>query len=171
MLIELCRGVTLQSGMYAAVIAPDHILAAAFGSDGSFRKYRTVFVLGTGYGAPPLPLGMFPEAEVSSAGNARDLIAAIRESSHTLVFVGHDPGLFSGTEKLVQPAASAFSAAGRESLVLLHARSRDPVFSALARYAARRIEIIPLARASLPLSYEASLSGRLPRAQTRLGVS
>jgi len=65
----------------------------------------------------------------------------LREASHTIVLVEHDPTLFEGAEKMLAPVAGALKDAGRESLVILYAPAIDRTFAALMRQADRIIEI------------------------------
>jgi hypothetical protein len=73
---------------------------------------------------------------------ADQLLTALKEASHTVIFIEHDPTLFDGADRLLIPVAAALRDAGHEALVILYAPVMDRSFAALVCQADRLIEIV-----------------------------
>ena len=143
MLIELSRGVTLHPGTFTAVIAPEKKILSALNSNRDLQRYLFLYVSGNYSRILSGISRTSANFEVRRPFTADQLLTVVHESGHTIVFVEHDPTLFDGADRLLDPVASALRQAGREALVILWAPASDRSFAALARRADRIIEIIP----------------------------
>jgi len=143
MLIELSRGITIHPGAFTAVIAPEKKILAALNGNKDLQRFLFLYVSGNYSRILSGISRTSGNFEVRRPFTADQLLTVIHESGHTILFVEHDPTLFDGAERLLEPAASALRQAGREALVLLWAPASDRSFAALARRADRIIEIIP----------------------------
>jgi hypothetical protein len=175
MLIELSRGVTIQPGTFTAVIAPEKKILSALNSNRDLQRFLFLYVSGNYSRILSGISRTSANFEVRRPFTADQLLTVVHESGHTIVFVEHDPTLFDGADRLLDPVASALRQAGREALVILWAPASDRSFAALARRADRIIEIIPEDPAPGGHSFHARRScrggGGAPAAQRTLEVS
>lgn len=174
MRIELSKGVTLQSGTFNAVIAPEKVIVAAINSHADLQRFLFLFVCGN---YSRLLSGINRTSgnfEIRRAFTAHQLFTIVKEASHTIVFVEHDPTMFDGAEKMIIPVSGALKDVGREALVILYTPSMDRPFSALMRSADRVFQITaPDGSMDRPQRSARSyrIGGPLPPAQTTLEVS
>ena len=175
MLIELRRGMTLHPGTFNAVIAPGKVMVSALNSNPDLQRFLFLYVSGN-YSRLLSSIGRSSRNfEVRRAFTAHQLFTILKEASHTVVLVEHDPTLFEGAEMMMPQIAGMLKEAGRESLVILYSPAIDRAFSVLMRQADRIIEIAPaddIAGTTLYRSSRASRhSGVPPRSQQTLEVS
>ena len=174
MLIELSKGITLHPGSFTAVIAPEKKILTALNSNADLQRFLFLYVCGNYSRILSGISRTSNNFEVRRPFTADQLLTVIHETSHTIVFVEHDPMLFDGAERLFVPIASALKQAGREALVILWAPASDRSFAALIRQADRVIEIIPEGPAPDRSGFASQRScrkgGVVPRAQKTLGV-
>jgi len=141
MQIEIHRGIFLVPGTFAAVVMPERQMAGALNGTEEIRRFLFLYI-GGNYSR--LLSGLHRSSknlEVSRAFTAHQLLALVREAGQTVIFIEHDPELFTGAREMVEPVARALADAGRESLVILYAPVPDRTFLALAHRAGRYIEI------------------------------
>lgn len=141
MQIEIRKGMNLYPGSCNAVVAPVHMMVSAINSNADLQRFLFLYI-GGNYSR--VLSGIHRDStnfEIRRAFTAHQLLSVLREASHTIVLVEHDPTLFEGAEKMLAPLAGALRDAGRESLVILYAPSIDRTFAALMRQADRVIEI------------------------------
>jgi len=77
------------------------------------------------------------------AFTAYQLFTILKEASHTVLLIEHDPTLFEGAENMIPQVAGMLRDISRESLVILYTPSIDHHFSVLMRQASHIIEIAP----------------------------
>jgi len=143
MLIELRKGITLHPGTFTAVIAPERTILQALNSNRDLQRFLFLFVCGN---YSRLLSGIDRTSsnfEVRRPFTADQLLAALNEAGHTIVFVEHDPELFDDAGRMFAPVASSLRELGREALVILYAPAMDRSFAALIRQADRIIELLP----------------------------
>ena len=175
MLIELRKGMTLHPGTFNAVIAPEKIMISALNINTDLQRFLFLYVSGN-YSRL---LSSFNRSsrnfEVRRAFMAHQLFTILKEASHTVVLLEHDPTLFDGAENMLPQIAGMLKEIGRESLVILYTPSIDRSFSVLMRQADHIIEITPADDISGTTLYRSSRSlrngGVLPYAQQTLEVS
>jgi DNA polymerase I len=143
MFIELQKGITIHPGTFAAVIAPESIITSALNGNPDLQRFLFLFVCGNYSRLLGGISRSSTQFEVRRPFTADQLLTVLKEVSHTIVFVEHDPTLFDGAERLLAPVASALKDAGGEALVILYAPVMDRSFAALVRQADRVIEIVP----------------------------
>jgi len=142
MQIEIRKGLALQPGTFNAVISPENVMVTALNSNADLQRFLFLYV-GGNYSR--ILNGISRKStnfEIRRAFTAHQLFKTLREVSHTIVFVEHDPSLFDGAMDMIEPVANALREAGRESLVVLYTPVPDRTFSSLARTAGRYIEIV-----------------------------
>lgn len=175
MLIELRKGMTLRPGTFNAVIAPGKVMVSALNSNTDLQRFLFLYVSGNYSRLLSSISRSSRNFEVRRAFTAHQLLTILKEVSHTIVFVEHDPTLFDGAETLVPQIAGMLREAGRESLVILYAPSIDRSFSVLMRQADHIIEIVTADDLAGTPPYRSSRSPRdgrnLPGAQQTLEVS
>jgi DNA polymerase I len=174
MLIELSKGITLHPGSFTAVIAPEKKILSALNSNADLQRFLFLYVCGNYSRILPGISRTSNNFEVRRPFTADQLLTVIHEAGHTIVFVEHDPMLFDGAERLLDPIASALKQAGREALVILWAPASERSFAALIRQADRIIEIVPgepnPERSGLARLRTCRRGGVVPRAQRTLEV-
>ena len=141
MRIEISDGITLQSGTFNAVIAPEKVMIAALTSNADLQRFLFLFVCGN-YSRILSSIGRTStNFEVRRAFTAHQLFTILKEASHTIVLVEHDPTMFDGAETMIPPVAGALRDVGREALLILYTPAIDRPFSALVRSADRIFHI------------------------------
>jgi DNA polymerase I len=174
MRIELQSGITLQSGTFNAVIAPERVIISALNSHADLQRFLFLFVCGNYSRILSSISRTSANFEVRRAFTAHQLFTIVKEAGHTIVFIEHDPTMFDGAETMIMPVSAALRDAGREALVILYTPSMDHPFSALARSADRIFQITPAGDPSCHRHRSARPyppGGPLPPAQTTLEVS
>jgi hypothetical protein len=174
MRIELSAGITLQSGTFNAVIAPEKVIVSALNSHADLQRFLFLFVCGN-YSRILSGINRTSgNFEVRRAFTAHQLFTILKKAGHTIVLVEHDPTMFDGAENMITPVSGALKDVGREALLILYTPTPDRAFSALIRQADRIFQIA----ASDERAYRPHRSSRsyrtgspLPPAQTTLEVS
>jgi hypothetical protein len=175
MLIELRKGMTLHPGTFNAVIAPEKVMISALNNNRDLQRFLFLYVSGNYSRLLSSINRSSKNFEVRRAFTAHQLFTILKEVSHTVVFLEHDPTLFDGTEEMMPQIAGMLKDIGRESLVILYAPSIDRSFSVLMRQADHIIEIAPAYDFVGTPQYRSPRSHRtsetLPYAQRTLEVS
>jgi hypothetical protein len=174
MLIELRKGMTLHPGTFNAVIAPEKVMVSALNSNSDLQRFLFLYVSGNYSRLLSSISRSSKNFEVRRAFTSHQLFTILKEVSHTVVLVEHDPTLFEGAENMLPQIAGMLKDVGRESLVILYAPSTDHSFSLLMRQADHLIEIAPADNTARTPRYRSSRSphkgGILPGAQRTLEV-
>jgi len=175
MLIELRRGMTLHPGTFNAVIAPVKVMVSALNSNTDLQRFLFLYVSGNYSRLLSSISRSSRNFEVRRAFTAHQLFTILKEASHTVVLVEHDPTLFEGAEMMMPQIAGMLREAGRESLVILYSPAIDRSFSVLMRQADRIIEIAAAEDITGTTLYRSSRASRHagdnPRSQRTLEVS
>jgi len=141
MLIELRKGMTLHPGTFNAVIAPEKVMVAALNNTTDLQRFLFLYVSGNYSRLLSSISRSSKNFEVRRAFTAHQLFTILKEASHTVVLVEHDPTLFDGAEVMIPQIAGMLKESGRESLVILYSPTVDHTFSLLMRQADHLIEI------------------------------
>ena len=123
---ELAPLISVQTGTFAAVIAPEELMLPAL-TNPVTGKYRLYYLAGNRSGILPaltVRPGTMDVVRVPSPGA---LTAAIREAHHAILFVEHDPSLYDSPDD-IEPVANSLKAAAGEALVLLYTPENDQWF-------------------------------------------
>ena len=142
MLIMLRKGITLQQGTFTAVIAPEPVILSALNDNPDLGRFLFLFLCGNYSRILSRINRTSSNFEIRRPFTADQLLTALKEAGHTVIFIEHDPTLFDGADRLLAPVAAALRDAGREALVILYSPAMDRSFAALARQADRLIEIM-----------------------------
>jgi hypothetical protein len=126
---ELAPQVSVQTGTFAAVIAPEELMLPAL-SNPAAGKYLLLYLTGNRSGILPALRVRPGTMDVVQLQSPEALAAAVRKAHHTIVFVEHDPSLYDGPDDIAQVARSLKAAAG-EALVLLYTPKSDRWFDCL----------------------------------------
>ena len=143
MLIELRKGMTLHPGTFNAVIASEKVMVAALNNTTDLQRFLFLYVSGNYSRLLSFINRSSKNFEIRRAFTAHQLFTILKEASHTVVLVEHDPTLFDGAEVMIPQIAGMLKETGRESLVILYSPSADHTFSLLMRQADHLIEIAP----------------------------
>jgi DNA polymerase I len=175
MLIELRKGMTLHPGTFNAVIAPGKVMISALNTNPDLQRFLFLYVSGNYSRLLSSINRSSKNFEVRRAFTAHQLFTILKEVSHTILLLEHDPTLFDGAEETIPQIAGMLKEIGRASLVILYAPSIDCSFSMLMRQADRIIEIAPTDDLAGTTPTHSSRSDRyrgvLPYAQQTLEVS
>ena len=174
MLIMLRKGLTLQQGTFTAIIAPEPVILSALNDNPDLGRFLFLFLCGNYSRILSRINRTSSNFEIRRPFTADQLLTALKEASHTIIFIEHDPTLFDGADRLLAPVAAALRDAGHEALVILYSPAMDRSFAALARQADRLIEIMHADEPAYSGQYQSSRShrqGSSPApAQKTLGV-
>lgn len=168
---DLHPTVTLRTGTFTAVVAPEDLVLAGLNDNPVLRRFLFLFVSGN---YSRLLSGINRRSvtiEIRRAFTAFQLLKILRESYHTIIFVEHDPGLYEGAGKeVLSQVAQALKGAGQNAAVVLYAPVPDPAFSLIADRADRFFSLShPVFPARLPRrSGPVRHPSGLPRDQTTL---
>jgi hypothetical protein len=175
MLIELRKGMTLHPCTFNAVIAPERVMVSALNSNPDLQRFLFLYVSGNFSRLLSSINRSSKNFEVRRAFTAHQLFTILKEISHTVLLIEHDPTLFEGGETMLPQIAGMLRDIGRESLVILYTPSVDRSFSVLMRQADHIIEIAPADDMVGTAPHRSSRSHRsgdnLPYAQRTLEVS
>ena len=160
MLIMLRKGITLQQGTFTAVIAPEEVILSALNDNPDLGRFLFLFLCGNYSRILSRITRTSSNFEIRRPFTADQLLTALKEASHTVIFIEHDPTLFDGAERLLVPVGAALRDAGHEALVILYSPAMDRPFAALARQADRVIEIVQDGEPGYVGQYRGSRSGR-----------
>jgi DNA polymerase I len=174
MRIMLRKGLTLQQGTFTAVIAPEAVILSALNDNPDLGRFLFLFLCGNYSRLLSRINRTSSNFEIRRPFTADQLLTALKEAGHTVIFIEHDPTLFDGADRLLAPVAAALRDAGREALVILYSPAMDRSFSVLARQADRLIEILhadePAYRGQERDSRSRRQAGTPAPAQKTLGV-
>jgi DNA polymerase I len=141
---DLHPTVTLRTGTFTALVAPEDLVLAGLNDNPVLRRFLFLFVSGnysrllSGINRSSVTI------EIRRAFTAFQLLTILRESYHTIIFVEHDPGLYEGSGKEAIPqVAQALKGAGQNAAVVLYTPAPDPAFSLLADRADRFFSLSP----------------------------
>ena len=175
MLIELRKVMTLHPCTLNAVIAPEKVMVSALNSNMDLQRFLFLYVSGNYSRLLSSINRSSRNFEIRRAFTAHQLFTILKEVSHTVVLLEHDPTLFEGAEEMMPQIAGMFKDISRESLVILYTPSVDRSFSVLMRQADHIIEIAPADDIVGTTLHRSSRSHRtsetLPYAQQTLEVS
>ncbi len=143
MLIELRKGMTLHPCTFNAVIAPEKVMISALNNNIGLQRFLFLYVSGNYSRLLSSINRSSKNFEVRRAFTAHQLFTILKEVSHTVLLLEHDPTLFDGAEEMMPQIAGMLKDISRESLVILYAPSIDRTFSVLMRQANHIIEIAP----------------------------
>lgn len=160
MRIMLRKGITLQQGTFTAVIAPEPVILSAFNENPDLGRFLFLFLCGNSSRILSRINRTSSNFEIRRPFTADQLLTALKEASHTIIFIEHDPTLFDGADRLLVPVAAALRDAGHEALVILYSEAMDRSFAALARHADRVIEIVHADEPGYRGQYQSSRSHR-----------
>jgi DNA polymerase I len=141
MLIELRKGMTLHAGTFNAVIAPEKVMVTALNNNMDLQRFLFLYVSGNYSRLLSSISRSSKNFEVRRAFTAHQLFTILKEVSHTVVLLEHDPTLFDGADEMMPQIAGMLKDIGRDSLVILYTPSADHSFSVLMRQADHIIEI------------------------------
>lgn len=174
MLIMLRKGITLQQGTFTAVIAPEPVILSALNDNPDLGRFLFLFLCGNYSRILSRINRASSNFEIRRPFTADQLLTALKEASHTVIFIEHDPSLFDGADRLLAPVAAALRDVGHEALVILYSPAMDRSFAALARQADRVIEIMPAGEPAYSGQFRSSRSPRQDnspvQSQKTLGV-
>ncbi|MGA2933776.1 MAG: hypothetical protein ABSD81_01315 [Methanomicrobiales archaeon] len=134
---ELHPSVTLESGTFSVVTAPEELVLRGLNGTPALSRFLFLYVCGN---YSRLLTGIRRRSahfEVRRAFTLFQLLTILREAHHTVLFVEHDPGLYEDAGSLLPEVAGALAEAARTALVVLYAPRQDPTLSVLARRADR----------------------------------
>jgi DNA polymerase I len=143
MLFMLRKGLTLRQGTFTAVVAPEPVILSALNGNPDLGRFLFLFLCGNYSRILSRIHRRSSNFEIQRPFTADQLLRALKEAGHTVIFIEHDPALFDGADRLLAPVAAALRDAGHEALVILYSPVMDRSFAALARQADRVIEIVP----------------------------
>jgi hypothetical protein len=138
---DLHPGVSLKTGTFSAVIAPEDVVLAGLNDNPVLQRFLFLFISGNYSRLLPGINRRSVSIEVRRAFTAFQLLAILRESYHTIIFVEHDPTLYDGADDVVETVARALHDAGQSALVVMYAPRTDPAFDEITRFAHRVFHI------------------------------
>ena len=175
MLIELRKGMTLHPCTFNAVIAPEKVMISALNNNIDLQRFLFLYVSGNYSRLLSSINRSSKNFEVRRAFTAHQLFTILKEVSHTVLLIEHDPTLFDGAVEMMPQIAGMLKDIGRESLVIVYTPSIDRSFSVLMRQANHIIEFAPAEDFIGTPQYRSPRSHRnietLPYAQRTLEVS
>ena len=134
---ELHPSVTLESGTFSVVLAPEELVLRGLNGTPALSRFLFLYVCGN---YSRLLTGIHRRSahfEVRRAFTLFQLLTILGEAHHTVIFVEHDPSLYEDAGSLLPEVAGALAEAAQTAAVILYAPRQDPALSALARRADR----------------------------------
>jgi hypothetical protein len=93
MLIELHRVLTLHPGSFNAVVAPEKVMVSALNSNADLQRFLLLYVSSNYLRLLTAINRASKNFEVRRSFTAHQLFTILREASHTVVLLEHDPTL------------------------------------------------------------------------------
>ena len=109
MLIMLRKGVTLQQGTFTAVIAPEPVILSALNDNPDLGRFLFLFLCGNYSRILSRINRTSSNFEIRRPFTADQLLTALKEAGHTVIFIEHDPTLFDGADRLLALRVKAYS--------------------------------------------------------------
>ncbi|MCX6698226.1 MAG: hypothetical protein NTV84_11930, partial [Methanoregula sp.] len=91
----------LYPGTFNAVIAPEKVMVFALNSNADLQRFLFLYVSGNYSRLLTAIDRTSKNFEVRRSFTAHQLFTILKEASHTVVLVEHDPTLFDGAEKML----------------------------------------------------------------------
>ena len=105
MLIELRKGMTLHPCTFNAVIAPEKVMVSALNNNTDLQRFLFLYVSGNYSRLLSSISRSSKNFEVRRAFTAHQLFTILKEASHTVLLLEHDPTLFEGAENMIPQIA------------------------------------------------------------------
>jgi DNA polymerase I len=131
---------TLHPCTFNAVIAPEKVMISALNNNIDLQRFLFLYVSGNYSRLLSSINRSSKNFEIRRAFTAHQLFTILKEVSHTVLLIEHDPTLFDGAEEMMPQIAGMLKDISRESLVILYTPSIDRPFSVLMRQASHIIE-------------------------------
>ncbi|MCQ1538483.1 hypothetical protein FTO68_05715 [Methanocalculus taiwanensis] len=142
--IRLAPYITLRTGTFAAVVAPEEAMISLFAEHPELKRYLFLYISGNGSRLLTRAGDRSATFDVRRAFTAHQLLTILREATHTIIFIEHDPTLFeSGGSSMAAAIGKVISEAASGSLVILYTPVPDRFFGEMAAYADRIITLAP----------------------------
>jgi hypothetical protein len=123
---ELAPAISVLTGMFCAMIAPEELVLPALTNPDN-RRYLFLYLAGNTSGILPALVKRPGNMEVRRAVSPGQLAAEIRVARHSILFVEHDPSLYTSEEDTAS-VAHALKGASEGAVVVLYAPRADPWF-------------------------------------------
>jgi DNA polymerase I len=134
---DLQPGISLQSGTFSAVVAPEELILVLLNGADELQRFMFLFVSGS---CSRLLSGIGRTStrfDIRRAFTSHQLLGILQDAYHTVVFIEHDGTLYDGAPEMLEPVSAAMGELARSALVILYTPRRDAEFDALARRADR----------------------------------
>lgn len=160
--IRLAPYITLTTGTFAAIVAPEEEILTLFTEHPELKRYLFLYISGNGSRLLTRAGERSATFDVRRAFTAHQLLTILRDAAHTIVFIEHDPSLFdSGGRGMAAAIGKVIAEAASGSLVILYTPVPDRFFGEMAAYADR---IITLAPEAAPVRKQTPRSSRFGQA-------
>lgn len=159
--IRLAPYITLGTGTFAAIVAPEEEILTLFTEHPELRRYLFLYISGNGSRLLTRVGDRSATFDVRRAFTAHQLLTILREAGHTIVFIEHDPTLFeSGGRGMAAAIGKVIAEVATGSLVILYTPAPDRFFGEMAAYADRIITLAPEAAPVRKQGVRASRAGQ-----------
>jgi DNA polymerase I len=169
---DLHPTVTLRTGTFSAVVAPEDAVLAGINDNPVLQRFLFLFVSGNYSRLLPGINRRSVNIEVRRAFTAYQLLHILQESYHTIVWVEHDPSLYEDAAEMAVQVGAGLRQLGQGSLVVLSTPAPDPHFEEMSRMADRAFylasPLAPLPRPRAKGRGKVRFPAGLPRGQTTL---
>ena len=132
---ELTPAVSLYTGTFNALIAPEELVLTAITSPKN-SKYSLLYLAGPVSGILPALVRPPGTMEIRRVVSPLHLAREIRAAQHTTVFIEHDPSLYDNDEDTVPPARAMAEGAGG-TVMVIYTPKNDTRFDLVLPYADR----------------------------------
>jgi hypothetical protein len=116
---ELAPTISVQTGTFCAMIAPEELVLPVLTNPDNGR-YLFLYLAGTTSGILPALAKHPGNMEVRRVVSPGQLAAETRAARHSILFVEHDPSLYT-CEENAEPVAHALKGASGDAVVVLYA--------------------------------------------------
>jgi len=135
---ELHPYISMQTGMFNALIAPEEVMLAALNDNPALQRFLFLYVCGNYSRLLSCINRESTHIEVQRAFTAFQLLSILRDCHHTVVFVEHDHSLYEDAGgEVIDHVARMLKDAASDSLVILYAPKSSASFDAIGKRADR----------------------------------
>ncbi len=123
---ELYPIIALRSRSFNAIIAPREMFIQALNSHLNLQRFKVLYVCRNHSGIPSSLDWRFDAPEVRRAFTVFQAMAALEESSNTIVVIEHDPLLYEDASEMTEYISQAMREAALDVAALLYSPGADP---------------------------------------------
>lgn len=133
--LELLPNITLQTGTFNAIIAPEEMILGGINDNPVLQRYTCLFICGNFSRLLSRIDRKSNHFHIQRAFTAHQLLTILQETYHTVVFLEHDSSIYDDAGEVKFMIPHALKEISHDKIVVLYTTKMDHHLSFLTRYA------------------------------------